>query len=80
MSLKMIFKPKIVSFKDGTYGLRFRTGLFSFEYLDLKHPIQKHIIGSIYFKDCKGTLEEVEAACETLSDIGTPVYVFKYDL
>ena len=75
----MIFKPKIVSFKDNTYGLRFRVGIFKFVYLDLKNPEHKHPIGSKWFKDCKGTLEEVEVVCETLNDIGTPVYVFKYD-
>jgi hypothetical protein len=55
----MLFRPKIVRFKDGTYAVRFFT-LFGYEYLDLTtNTILTHNLKDDNFKDCKGDFATV---------------------
>lgn len=55
-----MFKPVIVKFKDGTYGIRFRVFFFWFVYLDLTtNTILTHRLKDDNFKHCKGDFATV---------------------
>ena len=57
----MLFRPKIVQFKDGTYAIRFFT-LFGYQYLDLTMDFYEltHSKNHDNFENCKGDLTTVE--------------------
>lgn len=48
----------IVKFGNGKYAIR--CGVFFYNYVDLKNNSYRWRKGSYYFKDCVGTLKEVE--------------------
>jgi hypothetical protein len=60
---------KIVQFKDNTYGL-LRNPLFRDneepKFLDLKNHLHHWTIKDTYFKDCKGSLDDVKNLMQAL--------------
>ena len=66
---------KIVKFSDGEYGVRRRawwTLWIGFEFLDLTCGAFWWGIGSVYFRDCRGSYEHA-AKMLSLRDKGVPV-------
>jgi hypothetical protein len=56
----MIMSKTIVRFENGKYAIR--CGVFFYNYVDLKSTEYRWKKSDAYFKDCVGTLKEVEEA------------------
>lgn len=65
----------IVSFKDGTYGIRKGSRFWGYKYFDLVTPRYWWGLGDVYFRDCKRDYETVNKVFKSMdnSDKGTPV-------
>ena len=65
---------KIVKFRDGRYGVRRGVWLFMIDsFADLHTRGLYWSIGTKYIDDCKGTLEQAQAAYDHITDYGTEV-------
>lgn len=62
------FKPKLIKFSDGKFGIRVRFLLFCHLYVDLKDTHHKWGMGSQHFKDCKGSKEKAKEVFSSLYD------------
>lgn len=58
---------QIVKFSDGQYGIRKSYFFLWYVYKDLKTTSHWWTKGSEYFKDCRGTREEVDEAMKRLT-------------
>ena len=64
---------RIVSFKDGTYGIRKGWFPWTYKYVDLKSIRFTWSRDSCWFYDCKGSYEQVVAVYNYLTDNGAPL-------
>lgn len=51
---------RLVKFENGKYGVRVGNRLFGYKWLDIKNPGYRWSMGHEYFKDCQGSLEQVQ--------------------
>jgi len=64
-------RPKIVRFKDGTYGVRrFSWFFMGYLYINLASQAFWWGRGDEYFPECRGTEERARAVLNTLTDKG----------
>ena len=61
------FKPKLVEFDDGSFGIRVRL-LFRYVYIDLESTKHKWGMESYWFKYCKGSKEKAKEVFSSLYD------------